>query len=117
MNMSDYRKSTMSVMLCTFVVSVITITASIPVQAGGAGAFLGGIAVARIGQNMRDRTDYEQDQAYYAQQQAYSAQAQAAAPTASSAEEQINKLNKLLAGGYITKDEYNTQKQKVLDNL
>jgi len=104
-------------MLCTFVVSVITITASIPVQAGGAGAFLGGIAVARIGQNMRDRNDYEEDQAYYAQQQAYATQAQANAPSKSSAEEQIKKLDSLLAGGYITKDEYRTQKQKILDSL
>ena len=117
MNMSDYRKNTMSMVLCTFIVSVIAITASVPAQAGGAGAFLGGIAVARIGQNMRDRTDYEQDQAYYAQQQASIAQAQAAAPSASSAEEKIKKLDKLLAGGYITKDEYNTQKQKILNNL
>jgi len=87
--MSDYRKNTISVMLCTFAVSVVTITASIPAQAGGAGAFLGGIAVARIGQNMRDRTDYEQDQAYYAQQQAYAAQAQANAPSTSSAEQRV----------------------------
>jgi len=115
--MSDYRKNTMNVMLCTFIVSVITITTSIPAQAGGAGAFLGGVAVVKIGQNMRDRTDYEEDQAYYAQQQAYAAQAQANAPTTSSAEEQIKKLDSLLASGYITKDEYKTQKQKILDNL
>ncbi len=105
----------MSMMLCTFIVSVIAITASVPVQAGHAGAFIGGIAVARIGQNMRDQTEAEQQQAYYAQQQAYAAQAQANAP--SSAEDKIKKLDNLLAGGYITKDEYATQKQKILNDL
>jgi membrane protease subunit (stomatin/prohibitin family) len=115
MNMSGYGKNAMSMMLCTFIVSVIAITASIPIQAGGAGAFLGGIAVARIGQNMHDRTEAEQQQAYYAQQQASIAQAQAAAP--SSAEDKIRKLDNLLAGGYITRDEYAAQKQKILNNL
>lgn len=102
-------------MLCIFIVSVIAITASIPAQAGHAGAFIGGIAVAKVGQNMRDRTEAEQQQAYYAQQQAYAAQSQAAAP--SSAEEKIQKLDNLLASGYITKDEYAAQKQKILNNL
>jgi len=113
--MSSYRKNAMSMMLCTFIVSVIAITASVPVQAGHAGAFIGGIAVAKIGQNMRDQTEAEQQQAYYAQQQAYNAQAQANAP--SSAEDKIKKLDNLLAGGYITKDEYAAQKQKILNDL
>jgi len=91
--------------------------ASAPVQAGHAGAFLGGIAVARIGQNMRDRNDYEEDQAYYAQQQAYSAQAQANNSRASSPEEKIRKLDSLLADGYITQAEYNAKKKDILDNL
>ena len=107
------------------ILGVIAFATSIPAQADGAGAFLGGIAVARIGQNMRDRTDAEEDQAYYAQQQAAAAQQQAnaatqqanAAQSSGSAESQIRKLDDLLAQGLITKDEYNTQKQKVLDSL
>jgi membrane protease subunit (stomatin/prohibitin family) len=105
----------MNAMLCTFIVSVIAITASVPAQAGGAGAFLGGIAVARIGQNMRDRTDAEQDQAYYAQQQA--AIAQANTSNTSSPEARIKQLDKLLAGGYITQQEYNTKKQEIINSL
>ena len=101
--------------LCTFIVSVIAITATVPVQAGHAGAFLGGIAVARIGQNMRDRTDAEQDQAYYSQQQAYAAQSNAS--NASSPEERIKQLDRLLAGGYISQQEYNAKKQEILNSL
>ena len=115
--MLSFRNNAMNMILCTFVVSVTAITTIIPAQAGGAGAFLGGIAAVKIGENIRDRTDAQEDQAYYAQQQAEIAQAQANRPQASSPEEQIKKLDKLLAGGYITKDEYNTQKQKILNNL
>ena len=95
----------------------IAVSTSIPAQADGAGAFLGGIAVARIGSNIRDRTDAEEDQAYYAQQQAAAAQSQAAASQPESAEVRIKKLDNLLAQGLITKDEYNTQKQKILNSL
>ena len=113
--MSRYGKNAVHMML--FILSVIAITVSVPVQAGHAGAFIGGIAVARVGQNMRDRTDYEQDQAYYAQQQANAAQAQASAPRASTPQEKIRQLDDLLAGGYITQAEYNAKKEHILNNL
>ena len=113
--MSRYGKNAMNMML--FILGVIAITVSVPVQAGHAGAFIGGIAVARVGQNMRDRTDYEQDQAYYAQQQANAAQAQASAPRASTPQEKIRQLDDLLAGGYITQAEYNAKKEDILNNL
>ena len=84
--------------------------------------FVGGIAVARIGSNVRDRRDYEEDQAYYSQQQANAAQQQAnaaqyQAQSSGSAELQIRKLDDLRSQGLITQDEYNTQKQRILDNL
>ena len=114
--MSNYGKIVKSVMLGTL--GVIAFTTSIPAQADGAGAFLGGVAVARIGSNVRDRRDYEEDQAYYAQQQANAAQQQAnAAQSSGSAESQIRKLDNLLSQGLITQDEYNTQKKRILDNL
>ena len=114
--MSHYGKIVRSVTLGTL--GVIAFATSIPAQAGGAGAFIGGVAVAKIGQHARDRNDYEEDQAYYAQQQANAAQQQAnAAQSSGSAESQIRKLDNLLAQGLITQDEYSTQKQKILDSL
>ena len=113
--MSHYGNIVKSTMLG--ILGVIAFATSIPAQADGAGAFLGGIAVARIGSNIRDRTDAEEDQAYYAQQQAAAAQSQAAASQPESAEVRIKKLDNLLAQGLITKDEYNTQKQKILNSL
>ena len=114
--MSHYGKIIKSATLG--ILGVIAFATTIPAQADGAGAFLGGIAVSRIARNARDRNDYEEDQAYYAQQQANAAQQQAnAAQSSGSAEDQIRKLDSLLAQGLITKDEYATQKQKVLDSL
>lgn len=97
------------------VISVIAITSSIPVQADGAGAFLGGVAVAKIGSNVRDRRDYEEDQAYYAQQQAQAAQAQANSQP--SAEQQLAQLQDLAQKGYITPEEYKAKKKAILDSM
>ena len=99
---------------------VIAFSVTVPALADGAGAFLGGIAVARIGSNVRDRRDYEEDQAYYQQQQAQAAQSQAAQSQADrpqTAEEKIAQLDKLAAGGYITADEYKSRKKAILDNM
>lgn len=97
-------------------VGVITFSVTVPALADGAGAFLGGIAVARIGQNVRDQRDYEEDQAYYAQQQAQAAQQQADQEP-QTAEEKIAQLDRLAAGGYITPEEYKSRKKAILDSM
>ena len=107
----DMHRTT-KLMLCAF--SVIAITSSIPAQADG-GAFLGGIAVAHIARNSRDRRDYEEDQAYYAQQQAEATQSQAYSQK--SPQQRIAELDKLAAGGYITPEEYRAKKQSILDEM
>jgi membrane protease subunit (stomatin/prohibitin family) len=112
-NMNRSRK----LLLCAF--SLIAITVSIPsAQAGHAGAFLGGIAVARIGQSVRQNNQAQQDQAYYAQQQAEATQAQAAQSRAQpSAEDQLAQLQNLASKGYITPEEYKAKKKAILDNM
>lgn len=88
-----------------------------------AGAFIGGVMAAKIGQNMRERTRAEQQQAYYAQQQAQAAQQARSAPQAAPAPQQqspqqrLDQLDKLAAGGYITPDEYKAKKQQILDSM
>lgn len=103
-------------------ISVIAITSSLPAHADGAGAFLGGVAVARIGSNVRDRRDYEEDQAYYQQQQAQAAQqqaqaAQSQANSQKSTEQQLADLQDLAQKGYITPDEYKAKKKAILDAM
>ena len=102
---------------------VIAFSVTVPALADGAGAFLGGIAVARIGSNVRDRRDYEEDQANAAQQQANAATRQAnAAEQQANAQpqtpsEKIAELDKLAAGGYITPEEYKSRKKAILDSM
>ena len=55
-------------------VGAIAFSVTVPVLADGAGAFLGGIAVARIGRSIRENNEAQRDQADAAQQQAYYAQ-------------------------------------------
>jgi hypothetical protein len=109
----DMNRARKLMLLCAF--SVIAITSSIPAQADGAGAFLGGIAVARIGSNVRDRRDYEEDQAYYAQQQAQATQSQA--NSQKSTEQQLADLQDLAQKGYITPEEYKAKKKAILDDM
>ena len=107
----DMNRTT-KLVLCAF--SVIAITSSIPAQADG-GAFLGGIAVAHIARNSRDRRDYEEDQAYYAQQQAQATQSQAYSQK--STEQQLADLQDLAQKGYITPEEYKAKKKAILDSM
>ena len=112
------------------VVGVIAFSVTVPAMADGAGAFLGGIAVARIGSSVRERNDYERQQADAAQQQANAAsqQANAASQQANAAQQQANaqpqtaeqkiaELDKLAAGGYISKEEYKSRKKAILDSM
>ena len=115
--MLNIRLNVKNMMLAAL--GVIAFSVTVPAQADGAGAFLGGVAVAKIGRSVRDRNDYEEDQAYYAQQQAQAAQQQAnaAQQQPQTAEQKIAELDKLAAGGYITPEEYKSRKKAILDSM
>jgi hypothetical protein len=100
-------------------VGVTTFSVTVPALADGAGAFLGGIAVAKIGHSVRESNEAQQRQAAAAEQQAYYAQqqAQASQTQPQTAEQQIAQLDKLAAGGYISPEEYRSRKQAILDNM
>lgn len=94
---------------------------NLPVHAGDTGAFVGGMLTSRVLGNMRERTEAEQQQAYYAQQSAQQQQVQQAqaAPAAStsSTEQKLAELDKLAAGGYITKEEYQARRKAIIDAI
>ena len=109
------------------VVGVVTMTiTAIPgiytvARAGGAGAFFGGMMVGHIVggaiQRDKERTAATMDMAYgqrtatstYVQQPAYAPQL--------TAEQRLHQLDKLAAGGYITKEEYRTRRQAILSSM
>ena len=101
------------------VLASATLTASLPLQAGNTGAFVGGMLTSRVLHNMSARTQAEQDQAYYAQQQSQQVQQVQQAPASStqSTEQKLDELNKLAAGGYITPEEYKAKKQAIIDAM
>jgi hypothetical protein len=95
-----------------------TLAVSVPVQASESGAFIGGMLASRVMGNMHDRTEAEQRQADAAEQQAYQQQqpVQQAAP-ARTTEQRLAELDKLAAGGYISKEEYKAKKQSIIDSM
>jgi len=106
--------------------TTMTVSLPEPAHADDAGAFVGGVMAARIGQNMRSRTEAEQqqaqaaqDQAYYQQQQAQQQPVQQAAPAPAepTVEERLAQLDKLAEGGYITPEDYKKKKQAILDEI
>ncbi len=88
---------------------------STSVLASDAGAFIGGVLATKVVSNMRAQTEAQQEQAYYAQQAA--ARPVPAAPAKKSSEQRMAELDKLAAGGYITKEEYARKKQAILDSI
>ena len=95
-----------------------TLTVSVPVQSSESGAFIGGMMASRVMSNMHQRTEAEQQQADAATYQAQQQQVQQAAPAAAQTPEQrIQQLDKLAAGGYISKEEYKAKKQAIIDSM
>jgi membrane protease subunit (stomatin/prohibitin family) len=115
MNMSKFGNKMVKTALPLAITAALAFTFSAPAQADGAGAFLGGIAVAKIGHSVRERNEYEEDQAYYAQQQAEAAQRQAA--QGNSAEAKLSQLDSMLRKGYITQAEYDAKKKEILASM
>lgn len=116
--MLKQRTITVSISTATSILIVAALTFSTPpAHSSDAGWFIGGVAAARIGQNMRARTEAEQVQAYNSSRAAQPVQQAAPAPAAQSPQQKLDELNKLAAGGYITPDEYKAKKKAILDAM
>ena len=94
-------------------------------RAGKGAAFLGGVVAGHVvgGAVRRSerRTEAAEYQAYSQPrtvQQAAPAPASAPAPAAKpTAQQRLDQLNKLAAGGYITPEEYKAKKKAILDSM
>ena len=115
------------------VVFMVAITICFPIvpgfkseaRAGKGAAFLGGMVAGHVLTGAVDRskrrTRAEEYQAYSQPrpvQQAAPAPAPAPAPAAKpSAQQRLDQLDKLAAGGYITPEEYKAKKKAILDSM
>jgi ABC-type sugar transport system substrate-binding protein len=88
---------------------------SAPARADGAGWFLGGMVTSKVLNNMDRQTQAQEAQAYRPPPQpVQQVQAQPARP---SKETQLQDLDRLAAGGYITPQEYKDRRKAVLDSM
>lgn len=104
----------------TSILVTATLTVSAPVYSSDWGAFVGGVAAARIGTNMRRRTAAAEVTAYNTSRPAQPVQQAApapAAPATMTTQQKLDQLNKLAAGGYITPDEYKARKKAIMDSM
>ena len=81
------------------------------------GGALGGYALGTLVADQRPRTEKVYEPAPAAAPVYYSAPAYVATPSTASIEAQLNQLDKLAAGGYITPAEYKERRQAVLDEM
>jgi ABC-type sugar transport system substrate-binding protein len=110
--MSERNGVLLSVVACAASAGLLTVSA--PVQADGAGWFLGGMVTSKVLSNAERRTQAQEAQAYRpAPQPVQQVQAQPARP---SKETQLQELDRLAAGGYITPQEYKERRQAVLSS-
>jgi hypothetical protein len=125
------KKLTVNVNKVVVVMVTITICFTIvpgfktEARADKGAAFLGGMVAGHVVGGMvrrsRIRTAAEVHQAYgqpRTVQQAAPAPAPAPAPAAQpTAQQRLDQLNKLAAGGYITPEEYKAKKKAILDSM
>jgi hypothetical protein len=128
------NRKTIPMLICKkYIIICVTLSAmtlpvmpgfNTPAQAGDAGAFVGGMVAGHVvgGAIRRDkaRTQAELEQAEYARQQASApppAPAAAPQPQQKTADQKLQELDKLAAGGYITPEEYKTKRQAILDSM
>lgn len=108
------------VMSCALVITITSLSSG-SAHASDAGAFIGGMVTTKVLSNMSRRTRAEEVQAYNSSRAAQPAQAtqQAPAPTSKSqsTEEKLAQLDKLAAGGYITKEEYKAKRKSIIDSM
>jgi len=114
--MSKQQNIVASTVASIVLTAAVTISAP-PAHSGDAGWFIGGVAAARIGANMRRRTQAEEVQAYNSSRAAQPVQQAAPVPTQQTPQQRIQQLDKLAAGGYITPEEYKAKKKAILDAM
>lgn len=104
---------------CAAALLMGSLTTSGSAHASDAGAFIGGMVTAKVLNNMSRRTRAEEVQAYNSSRAAQPAQPVQQAPAAKSqsTEEKLVQLDKLAAGGYITKEEYNAKRKSIIDSM
>ncbi len=121
---SDYAGKA-NIVAITLVSAITSAGISTEALAGDAGAFVGGMIGGHVLTNMANRDERRtraQEQMASQPRTVYVQQQPAAAPASSgsssqSVEQKLQTLDRLAAGGYITKAEYKRRRQAILDSM
>ena len=114
--------------LMAFIITTIIPGLPTEARAGSGAAFLGGMVAGHIvgGAVRRSRirtaaavqsANQPRTQPVYVQQPATTSSAQPAPAAKPTAQQRLDQLDKLAAGGYITPEEYKAKKKAILDSL
>ena len=121
---SDYAGKA-NIVAITLVSAITSAGITTEALAGDAGAFVGGMIGGHLLTNMANRDERRtraqeqmasQPRTVYVQQQPAAAPASSASST-QSVEQKLQTLDRLAAGGYITKAEYKRRRQAILDSM
>jgi hypothetical protein len=88
-----------------------------PALASGGGALLGGLIAGSLLTNIADRNDAEEEEARSQPRTVVVHDRAPSHSSAGSAETRIKRLDKLLAGGYISRAEYDQKKKAIVDSM
>ncbi len=121
---SDYAGKA-NIVAITLVSAITSAGITTEALAGDAGAFVGGMIGGHLLTNMANRDERRtraQEQMASQPRTVYVQQQPAAAPASSgsstqSVEQKLQTLDRLAAGGYITKAEYKRRRQAILDSM
>lgn len=111
--MSNRNGKLFGVLACAASAGLLVFSA--PAQAdNNAGAFIGGVVTVKVLNNMERRTQAQEAQASRPAPQPV--QHAAAKPAKPSKESQLQELDRLASGGYITPDEYKARRKAIIDS-
>lgn len=108
--MVERNRVLFSALACVASAGLLTLSA--PVRASDAGWFLGGMLTTKVLSNMQRQTQAQEAQAYRPPPQPVQH-----APASPSKETQLQQLDKLAAGGYITPQEYQARRKAIIDSM
>ena len=115
--MFDRRSALVGVVVCVMLAASIGFSGTARADST-AGGFIGGLLTAKVLSNMERRTQAQEAQASQPQPVRQAPQqAPQQAPATLTPQQQLQQLDQLAAGGYVTPDEYKARKKAIMDRM
>ena len=113
--MFNRHRASVGVAVCVMLAASIGFSGTVRADST-AGGFIGGLVTAKVLSNMERRTQAQETQAYAPRPQPVR-QAPQQAPATLTPQQQLQQLDQLAAGGYVTPEEYKARKKAIMDRM